>query len=311
VTRIPIPESINDLASLIEQIINFCTMKKGTHLATKVKLSCESILTTVFDGKYLSYLVDWTFCQIQGENPYGRTIKIAKIIDLSGSLVNLSGYDTLRKGVQGDAAGNMERNGDWLVSKYHIMKCMTAIKIAVQNEIPLKHYLDLPANVDGIQFEYKLLFAYLLKLYKLDNMVRDANQLPVEFSITLDGADLSRNISIITAGVKINNPCTIYLKTGIPVSQDHSMPVQSRELCYPFKISIARKELHTLDLLKFLPSSNRLKNAALENLQGHLMLAPHRIYATNEKPNQNHFMIKIQNGQAVPWRDPSMTSHSW
>jgi hypothetical protein len=86
-TGIPIPESIDDLAASIEQIIN-CTTKKGTHLATKVKIICESILTTVFDRKCLSYLVDRTFRRIQGENPYQRAIEIAKIIDLSGSLIN-------------------------------------------------------------------------------------------------------------------------------------------------------------------------------------------------------------------------------
>jgi hypothetical protein len=245
VTGIPIPESIDDLATSIEQIIN-CTTKKGTHLATKVKLICESILTTVFDGKCLSYLVDRTFRRIQGENPYRRAIEIAKIIDLSGSLINLSGYDTLRKGVEGDAAGKVERNGGWLASKYHVMKCMTAVEIAAQKEIPLKHPLDMPANVDGVQFEYEPLLAYLLKLYKLDDVARDVNQLPVEFSITLDGADLSRNISHVTAGIKINDPRAIDPKTGIPVGQDHSMPVQSRELCYPFKILIAKdtKELY-------------------------------------------------------------------
>jgi hypothetical protein len=111
----------------------------------------------------------------------------------------------------------------------------------VQKEIPLKHHLDLPENVDGVQIEYKPLLAYLLKLYKLDNnVVRDVNQLPVKFSITLDGADLSCNISNVMADIKINNPCVIDPKTGIMVGQDHSMPVQSRELCYPFKILIAK-----------------------------------------------------------------------
>jgi hypothetical protein len=245
VTGVPNPESIDDLALSIEQIVD-CTTKKGTHLATKVKIICETILTDVFDGKCLAYLMDRTFSQIQGENPYRRAIEIAKIIDLSGSLINLSGYDTLRRGVEGNEFGKVERNGGWLASKYHVMKCMTAVEAAAQIDIPLKHPLELPANVDGVQFEYEPLLAYLLKLYKLDDVARDPNALPVEFSITLDGADLSRNISHVTAGIKINDPRAIDPKTGIPIGQDHSMPVQSRELCYPFKILIAKdtKELY-------------------------------------------------------------------
>jgi hypothetical protein len=252
VVGIPIPESIDDLASAIESIVN-CTTKKGTHLKTKIKLICESVLTTVFDGKCLSYLVDRTFRRVQGENPYRHAIEIAKIIDLSGSLINLSGYDTLRKGIEGDAAGKVERNGGWLSSKYHVMKCMKAVETAAQKAIPLKHPLELPANVDGVQFEYAPLLAYLLKLYKLDDVAKDPNELPVEFSITLDGADLSRNISHVTAGIKINDPRAIDPKTGIPVGQDHSMPVQSRELCYPFKILIAKdtKELYNTSFADF------------------------------------------------------------
>jgi hypothetical protein len=245
VTNVPIPESLDGLAASIEQIVN-CTSKKGTHLATKVKVICESILTTVFDGQCLPYLMDRTFRMIQGENPYRRAIEIAKIIDLSGSLINLSAYDTLRKGIEGDASGKVERNGGWLASKYHVMKCMTAVETAAQEHIPIKKDLELPANVDGVQFEYEPLLAYLLKLYKLDDVARDPNELPVEFSITLDGADLSRNISHVTAGIKINDPRAIDPKSGIPIGQDHSMPVQSRELCYPFKILIAKdtKELY-------------------------------------------------------------------
>jgi hypothetical protein len=143
VVGIPIPESIHDLASAIESIVN-CTTKKGTHLKTKIKLICGSVLTTVFNCKCLSYLVDQTFCQVQGENPYQHAIEIAKIIDLSGSLIHLSGYDTLWKGIKGDATGKVERNGSWLSSNYHIMKCMKALEIAVQKAIPLKHPLELP-----------------------------------------------------------------------------------------------------------------------------------------------------------------------
>jgi hypothetical protein len=55
---------------------------------------------------------------IQCENPYCHVI-----IDLSGSLLNLSGYDALRKGMEGDNDGKVERNGGWLASKYHVMCC--------------------------------------------------------------------------------------------------------------------------------------------------------------------------------------------
>jgi hypothetical protein len=48
-TGIPVPESIDDIAASIEHIIN-CSAKKGTHLATKVEIICECVLTSIFDG---------------------------------------------------------------------------------------------------------------------------------------------------------------------------------------------------------------------------------------------------------------------
>jgi hypothetical protein len=244
-TGIPVPESIDDLAASIEQIVN-CTTKKGTHLATKVKIICESVLTSVFDGRCLAYLMGRTLRPIQGKNPYRRAIEIAKIIDLSGSLINLSGYNALRKGVEGDADGKVERNGGWLASKYHVMKCMKAVETAAQVDLPLKP-LILTDDIDGVQFEYDKLLAYLLKLYKLDDVAKNPAEPPVEFSITLDGADLSRNISHVTAGIKINDPRAIDPRTGIPIGRDGSIPVQSRELCFPCKILIAKdtKDLYT------------------------------------------------------------------
>jgi hypothetical protein len=118
------PSQFDDLAASIEQNIN-CMTKKGTHLATKVKIICESVLTFIFDGF-------GRFVQSRGGGEHLSTCYWAKIINLSGNLINLSGYNALCKGVEGDANGKVERNGGWLASKYHVMKCMKAVKTAAQ-----------------------------------------------------------------------------------------------------------------------------------------------------------------------------------
>ncbi len=79
-----------------------------------------------------------------------------------------------------------------------------------------------------------------MKLFRLDDIARDPNQPPVEFSITLDGADLSRNISHVTAGIKINDPRAVDPISGIPIGMEDSTKVQSRELCFPLKVLIAK-----------------------------------------------------------------------
>ncbi len=122
-----------------------CTTSKGTHLKTKVNIICESVLSDVYDGQCLSYLVSRTTDpDVQRKNPYQRAMQIAKIIDLSGSVINLSGYDALRKGMEADAAGKIERNGGWLVSKYHVMQAMTKVEIAAEEVIP---FFSLPPLV--------------------------------------------------------------------------------------------------------------------------------------------------------------------
>jgi hypothetical protein len=57
--RIPTPESLDNIASPIEHIMN-CTAKKGTHLSTKVQIICETVLEQCFDGACRAYLMDRT-----------------------------------------------------------------------------------------------------------------------------------------------------------------------------------------------------------------------------------------------------------
>jgi hypothetical protein len=186
-------------------------------------------------------------CPIQGKkNPYHCAIEITNIINLSGNLIKLSGYDALRKGMEGDANGKVHRNGGWLASKYHMIKCMKSVETAAQVNLPMKP-LNLADNIDDVQFEYGKLLAYLLKLSKLDDVVKSPEEPLVEFSITLDGTNLSHNISHVTTCIKINEPRAIDPRTGIPIGRDGSIPVQSRELCFPCKALIAKdtKDLYT------------------------------------------------------------------
>ncbi len=64
-------------------------------------------------------------------------------------------------------------------------------------------------GIDGFKFDYEPLLLYLLNIFQLEEPASDINQPPVQISITLDGAGLSRNVTHITAGVKINDPCSI------------------------------------------------------------------------------------------------------
>jgi hypothetical protein len=172
-------------------------------------------------------------------------MQVAKIIDLSGSLLNLSGYHVLRKGIEGDEEGRIERNGGWLASKYHVMKSMKAVEGAAQIDIPFSPIKPVAAEdgengIDGIVVDFGKLLRFLLKLYKLDEPHRDLTQPPVEFSITLDGADLLQNILHVTASIKTNNLRAKDPISGNPIGYEDLRKIQSQELCWPFKIIIAK-----------------------------------------------------------------------
>jgi hypothetical protein len=92
-------------------------------------------------------------------------MQIARIIDLSGLVLNLSGYDALRKGMEMDADGKIERNGGWLVSKYHVMQAMTKVKVVAQVVVPF-YPLPPASGIDGVYFDFEKLLLFLLKIYR-------------------------------------------------------------------------------------------------------------------------------------------------
>jgi hypothetical protein len=69
VSHIPLPETLDDLAASIEQLVT-CTLKPGSHLTTKVKVICELMLLMIFDGKCRSYLLHKAIGPVKSKNPY-------------------------------------------------------------------------------------------------------------------------------------------------------------------------------------------------------------------------------------------------
>jgi hypothetical protein len=124
------------------------------------------------------------------------------------------------------------------------MKAIKSVEVTADAIIPFVPMVVASKNnkgIDSVQFDYCKLLAYLLSLYGLDAVARDPNQPPAEFSIMLDGADLSHNMSHITAGItKINDHRVIDPISGIPIGFQDLMKMQSRKLCYPVKILIAK-----------------------------------------------------------------------
>jgi hypothetical protein len=50
---------------------------------------------------------------------------------------------------------------------------------------------------------------FLLKMFQLDDIVRDPSQPPVQLACTLDGVGISKYVSQVAAGIKILDPLAI------------------------------------------------------------------------------------------------------
>ena len=68
-------------------------------------------------------------------------------------------------------------------------------------------------------------------MFSLDTVARESS---VELAFTLDGAVLTKNLSHVTAGIKIVDTRAID-----PITKLHIDKFQSRDLCFPFKIILA------------------------------------------------------------------------
>jgi hypothetical protein len=92
----------------------------------------------VFGGECKTYLLDKAKGIIQRENPYRHAIETAKVIELSGSLLNLSGYNTLCRGMEADEHGKIDRMSGWLCSTYQLKKAMKNVEEHAKGVIPFE-----------------------------------------------------------------------------------------------------------------------------------------------------------------------------
>jgi hypothetical protein len=207
---------------------------KKVHPA-KPPMHCAMVVAdavwTLFDGQCKDYLTDWSTEIIRQKNPYRQGEEIAKVMDLSAGQLNISGYKELRKGLEKkNKQGLIPRAKGWLCSQYYVQEAMYSIEKVAKREIP---YQMLP-GIDGFQFDYEKALLYLNdKVFKLSAPAKDRTQPRILWGFTCDGVRVSRNVSLMIAGVKCLDPRAIDPRTGEYVSL-----VQSPDCCFPFKVIV-------------------------------------------------------------------------
>ena len=218
-------------------------------------------------------------------NPFQSPEEVLQIMDLNGAVLNLGGIRLLQDvEVRNDNGALLESGTNWMASSYKICKAQTIIEEAAQIEIPFWMLDDPPfpedleelveidddslEALDGIQFNFKKLLWYILKLYKLDKILNDPSEGPILLAITLDGADLSRNYTHVTCGIKIVDPRAIDPLSGLPIGIQGSRAVQSRDLCHAFQIVLA-KDSSNLYEKRFKTFFNFFKKVTSEGFHGY------------------------------------------
>lgn len=185
---------------------------------------------------------------IREENPLDNAMALARKMDLSGVTLNFEALHALwgmeqQQVVVGGENKKILHHG-FICHPKKVSAAMRSVNAAAQASIPFAHkWLD--GGVECVQFDYEKLLTYSLKVFGLYDR---AKQVSVMISPTLDGADISRNIQHVTAGVKFNDPNTIDPTSGLPIGlQDQSCPVQSPELCTVWSMYLAKDNKHLYD----------------------------------------------------------------
>jgi hypothetical protein len=233
------------------------------YLAEKL---ADAVREEAYGGLCGDYLSSSYCVEIQATNPYRNAMEVARVMDLGSGQLNISGLELLRKGIEGDENGRVKYGGGWLTTKYYLQTANSKVHAAAQGVIPFQ---EIPTmDLDGFAFDYSKILIFLLEMFQLDDIVRDPTQAPVQLACTLDGADISKFVSHVTAGIKILDPRAIDPISHLPIGLQGSKKVQSRDLCFPFKMILTRdtKTLYQEQFKDFFDFFSRLNQEGIPEL---------------------------------------------
>ena len=185
--------------------------------------------------------------------------KILKAMDLAGFNLSLAGLETLRSV---ETPGNKKYYRGFLPSKSSILRAARKVEQNADNLCPFKMIGRSFENVapdeshddsggtasdfgEGFEFDVIKTVATLFDAFGL---TEDAKNRSVELGLASDGAQLTHTLSHVAAGLKFNDIGMRDPATKLPMllHQPDSL-VQSRNLCFPLRVVIAKDSKATLD----------------------------------------------------------------
>ena len=130
--------------------------------------------------------------------------------------------------------------------------------------------LKLTSMGEAVEFDYGKTMMCILKAFHLDDVGR---QRSLSVASSIDGASLSKNLSIIAGGIKVTDRAALCPLTKMPLLDNPmTMKAQSRNLCIPLKIMMGRETKDTFTefgtLFKFLDDISEVETLSATEMAG-------------------------------------------
>lgn len=163
---------------------------------------------------------------------------ILREMDLAGGTLSYEGMDVLRRV---ETCGIKRFRGSMIPSKSELKRTAGVVEWFAMEHCPFR--LQQTMVGESVQFDYTKAMLCVTKAFHLDEI---GKQRGLSVASSIDGASLSKNLSIIAGGIKITDRAAQCPITSRPLLDNpFTMSAQSRNLCIPLKIMMGRETKQT------------------------------------------------------------------
>jgi len=232
-----------------------------TQPITRLRALCEVIFEKELFGSHATEAVLKDVSLKYARRTIFLPWQILRSIDLAiNGGINLTGLESLR---QVENLADYQRG--YLPSRATVQRCASELHSLGQELIPITR---VPCDLGEMyQYEFEKVTRYILKAFSLDHVAKSES---VELCITLDGAELTKDLCHLSFGVKMTDSRAINPRYGTPLAYTEEgvfgkiFNVQSRNNCFIIKTLLGKDSKaayqHFSDVFSFF---QRLKDEGL------------------------------------------------
>jgi hypothetical protein len=203
----------------------------GQHVHSRGAFVCH-FLWEILDGALQPHFL--TLARKHFRQNVFTPFNILKEMDLAGGTLSYEGIDVIRRV---ETSGLKWLYGCMIPSKTEIKRMAARVEWFGRGHCPF----NLKRSVQGeaVEFEYGKAMVCITKAFQLDDIGKSRS---LSVASSIDGASLSKNLSVVAGGVKVTDRAArCPLTSRLLLENPCTMSAQSRSLCIPFKILMGRE----------------------------------------------------------------------